>query len=115
MGSEGYSNYGRGKIKRGKGRGGRNPVDKQGKVSVCVLCNSEWHWARECPQKVMNKNKEESRPMAESRPVATGSQDKESDEERVYVGEVSKVDEKPWGEIYAILDTGCKSTVCGEL
>ena len=37
------------------------------------------------------------------------------EEERVYVGEVSKVDEEPWGEVDAILDTGCKSTVCGEL
>ena len=100
-GSEGYSNFGRGRANyrsrgrgsRGRGRGGRNPVDKQGKVTVCVLCNSEWHWARECPQNVMNKK----------------------EEERVYIGEISKVDEEPWGEIDAILDTGCKSTVCGEL
>ena len=115
LGSESYSNFGRGRANyknrgrgnRGRGRGGRNPVDKQGKVTVCVLCHSEWHWARECPKNVLNKKKEENKSMA--------STDKENEEESVYVGEVRKVDEEPWGEIDAILDTGCKSTVCGEL
>ena len=32
-----------------------------------------------------------------------------------FVVGVSTVDEEPWGEVDAILDTGCKSTVCGEL
>lgn len=36
-------------------------------------------------------------------------------EDRVYVSEISSVDEESWGEVDAILDTGCKSTVCGEL
>ena len=112
LGSEVYSNLGKGRenhISRGRGnrgRGGRNPV-RQGKVSVCVLCSSEWHWARECPQNIRNKKKEENR--------STDNQEKEKGEERVYVGEVYKVDEESWGEVDAILDTGCKSTVCGEL
>ena len=113
--SEGYSNLwrgrenyrSRGRGNRSRGRGGRNPLNKQGKVSVCVICNSEWHWARECPQNIINKKKEENRTMT--------NQEKEKDEERVYVGEISKVDEESWGEVDAILDTGCKSTVCGEL
>ena len=114
LGSEGYSNSGRGRANYGRyrgrgnrGRGGRNPVDKQGKVTVCVLCNSEWHWARECPQNAQNKKKEEYKP--------TTNHVKENKEESVYVGEIRKVDEESWGEIDAILDTGCKSTVCGEL
>ena len=36
-------------------------------------------------------------------------------EEEIYIGEVSTVDEEPWEVVEAILDTGCKSTVCGEL
>ena len=74
---------------------------------MCVLCQSEWHWAKECPQNILNK-KGENRP----RPIA--SQEKEDDEEQVYVGEL-KVAEESWEEVDAILDTGCKSTVCGEL
>lgn len=118
LGAESFSNFGRGRDyygrnrprgrgSRGRGRGGRNPVDKQGKVSVCVLCKSEWHWARECPENVLNKRKEES--------MFTDTRDKENEEENVYIGEVGKVDDEPWGEIDTILDTGCKSTVCGEL
>ena len=43
------------------------------------------------------------------------NQEKQKDEERVYVGKISKMDEESWDEVDAILDTGCKSTVCGEL
>lgn len=118
-GSEGYSNgwRGRGSSYRsrsggrgnrgGRGRGGKNPLNKDGKVSLCTLCRSEYHWARECPQNFMNKDKKER--------DSGVSQEQENAEEKVYVGEVSKVDEEPWGEIDIILDTGCKSTVCGEL
>ena len=105
-GSEGFVNLrrGRGNL-RGRGRGnrgrdGRNPVNREGRVTQCAICRSEWHWARECPENIQNKKKVES------------SQEKE---EKVYIGRVSTVDEESWEEIDAILDTGCKSTVCGEL
>ena len=78
----------------------KNPVDREGKITLCGICRSEWHWARDCPQ---HMKKEES------------EQVKEKDEERVFIGVVSKADEDSWGEIDAILDTCCKSTVCGEL
>ena len=116
-GSEGYSRVGRGRDSyrsrprgtgsRGRGRDGKNPLNKDGKVSLCALCKSEYHWARECPQNFINKTKKEKEPI--------DGQQQEKSEERVYVGEVSKLDEEPWGEIDIILDTGCKSTVCGEL
>ena len=119
LGSEAFTNFGReggerrgradfrsrGRGNRGRGRGGRNPLDRQGKVSVCVLCSSEWHWARECPENFLSKKK--------NRPEA--NKEDEEYEERAYVGEISKVEEEPWEEIDAILDTGCRSTVCGEL
>ena len=106
-GRESYRNRFRGRGNRGRGRSGKNPLNKDGTVSVCTLCKSEYHWARGCPQNFMNKTKREKEYVA--------NQDQEKTEERVYVGEVSKVDEEPWGEIDVILDTGCKSTVCGEL
>ena len=117
LGSEAevQSSFGRGRVNfrsrgrgnRGRGRGGRNPLDKQGKVSVCVLCQSEWHWARECPENFVNKKKRENRPEA--------NQDNERDEETGYVGEISWGNVEPWKEVDGILDTGCQSTVCGEL
>ena len=111
LGAEGGSNHnydrniynrnrGRG---NGRGRGGRNPLDKQGKVSVCVLCGSEWHWARECHQNFLNKKKEIG--------LQENNQNKN---ERIYIGEDCKAEDETFGEIDAILDTGCKSTVCGE-
>ena len=115
-GSEGYTNVWRGRDSyrprsisrgrgtRGRGRDGKNPLNRDGRVSLCTLCKSEYHWVRDCPQNVMNKTKKGKEP----------SQEQEKSEERVYV-EVSKVDEEHWGDIDAILDTGCKSTVCGEL
>ena len=117
LGSEDFTNVGRqrenywnrGRWNKNRGRGGRNPLGKNGKVTVCVICNSEWHWARECPQNALSRKKEENRPRH------AVSQEKERNEEEVYVGEVSKIDEEGWGEVEAILDTGCKSTVCGEL
>lgn len=108
-GSESYVNLSRGRgAYRGnfrgrgyRGRGGRNPVNREGKVTQCVLCKSEWHWARECPQNYQNRKK------------VQGMEEKE--EESVYIGEVRTIDDEPWGDVDAILDTGCKSTVCGEL
>lgn len=105
LGSEGCANFGkgwknqryRGKVNRG--RGGRNPLNREGKVTLCAICKSEWHWARDCPQNFQNKKKSE-----------TGQE-----EEKVYIGKVSKIEEESWEEVDAILDTGCKSTVCGEL
>ena len=109
LGSEGYVNLGRGRTKvndrsRGRGyrsRGGRNPLNREGKVTQCVICKSEWHWARDCPENIQNKKK------------ADASQSK--GEENVYIGGASRLEEESWGEVDAILDTGCKSTVCGEL
>ena len=28
-----------------------NPLDKNGKVSSCVICDSKMHWADKCPHK----------------------------------------------------------------
>ena len=89
---------------RSRGRFGRNPVDNRGKVTKCVICSSEWHWAKDCPQSYRNRT--------DIRLVRT--QEAKQGNEDVYIGGVSNFDEEPWGEVDAILDTGCKSTVCGE-
>ena len=82
-------------------------MNRDGKVSRCVVCKSEWHWARDCPRNFQNKRKEVY--------LSKGNSEGEKVEEEIYIGEVTTMNEEPWEEIEAILDTGCKSTVCGEL
>ena len=110
-GKEGSRNRGRPRWIRG--RGGRNPINKEGRVTLCAVCNSEWHWARDCPQNFQNRKRYYENTEIENRP--RNNQEKEREEEKIYIGEVRKLDGESWGDIDAILDTGCKSTVCGEL
>ena len=93
------NNRSRGRGYRSHGRGGRNPINARGRVSVCAICGSEWHWARDCPKNYTNRKKEDDVEYVEY----------------AYLGESEEVDENRWKEIEAIIDTGCKSTVCGEL
>ena len=98
----GIDNYrSRGRGYRSRGRGGRNPLDARGRVSVCVICHSEWHWAKDCPQNYTNRKKEANKEKIEHEEIA-------------FMGDSYEVDEGHWRGIEAILDTGCKSTVCGE-
>ena len=112
-GKENIRNRSRPRPRWMRGRGGRNPTNKEGKVTVCAICSSEWHWARECPQNYNNKKQHSENQEIETRPG--DNPEKENSEENIYIGEVRELDGESWGEIDAILDTGCKSTVCGEL
>ena len=33
-----------------------NPMDKQGKITRCVICNSKMHWAKNCLHKTNTKS-----------------------------------------------------------
>ena len=116
IGLEGYRSIGRGRTRWMRGRDGRNPIDREGKITVCAICNSEWHWARECSQNYKNKEKanEQKTGGVESKP-RSNQERRESEQEKIYIGDVQETDLESWGEVDAILDTGCKSTVCGEL
>ena len=106
---EGYRPRGR----LNRGRGGRNPMDRRGRVTVCVICGSEWHWARDCNRNFKNSTKtsnNEKRTLDNSR-----EKEDKNKEERIYIGGVNEADEETWGKVDAILDSGCKTTVCGEL
>ena len=106
---------------RGRGRSsgqgrGKNPLNKEGKVTKCVLCGSEWHWARNCPRNFNNRNKDYVEKEKDSyNKESENNKDKKEVYENVYIGDMSSAEEERWGEIEAILDTGCRSTVCGEL
>lgn len=106
-----YHDRGRGRWIRG--RDGRNPTDREGKITLCVLCSSEWHWARECPQSFQNRKRQQD--YNTKKMGYKTYNEKENEEEKIYIGEVGEVDVDSWNEVDAILDTGCKSTVCGEM
>ena len=35
-------------------------MNRKGKVTQCVICKSELHWARDCLENIQNKKKVES-------------------------------------------------------
>ena len=64
---------GRGQWNRGRGRGQwnnkpnprkLNPPDQSGEPSKCAICQSIYHWARDCPH--AHENQKESKPMMNS-------------------------------------------------
>ena len=90
---------------RGRGGRGRNPVNREGKVTLCAICGSEWHWARDCPENYANKSKKEE---------GEGKKDG-GHTEKVYFSNTESSEMEKWNEIDLVLDTGCESTICGEL
>ena len=83
----------------------KNPVGKDGRVTRCAICKSEWHWAKECSQNIRNKEKEEK----------YDSDGKGKSGEKVFAEEIGDIREESWKGVEAIVDTGCRSTLCGEL
>ena len=79
-------------------RGGKNPV-RNGIITKCNICRSENHWALQCPRHFNNREKKVEN-------VA-----KEETTEKVYLEDGQEY----WGELEAILDTGCRQTVIGDI
>lgn len=101
---DGYRGRGGGRgVWNGRG-GGKNPMNREGKTTTCTICKSEWHWAYDCPKNFKNRGYKENKKNEE-----------EGKKEKIYISGITAEEEEEWGDIEAILDTGCKSTVCGEL
>ena len=93
-----------------------NPVGRDGEVSRCLICDSKFHWARDCPDAYENDVKKE---RFEKREIENSDEKHEecvnlslivgfgnrSEKLNVLVNE---------SKGYAVLDTGCSTTVCGE-
>lgn len=85
-----------------------NPIGRDGQVSRCVICDSRFHWAKDCPDSYENsgaKGKDESGSVHLS--LFMGLTDN-SDNKKLN----NLVDESRCG---AVIDTGCSTTVCGKL
>lgn len=110
QGMRGGSDTRRGGTSRGGGSGRKNPLNNYGKVSRCAICRSEYHWARQCPKNIENKEQGEKERKEEEKEGAYNTDNRE-----IYVSGIKSTEEDMWGKIEAIIDTGCGSTVCGEL
>jgi hypothetical protein len=76
----------------------KNPNQRNGEVSKCGICQSEWHWKRDCPKK--NETY-----LLRDFTTLLKHDIEESDEDLFFsVTQANK----------ALLDTGAPSTVCGE-
>ena len=88
-----------------------NPIGKDGYVSRCAICESIYHWVRDCPDNEKDNSTKDK------------LSDVENDGEQVHLslfmgnsngaknGKLRNLLSESNG--YAILDTGCSSTVCG--
>lgn len=92
-----------------------NPRGRGGWITRCVLCRSQYHWVKECPQNFENKEKTnlydkkvEEKQTREEEPST------KAETSTVYMSTVEGI-EDPWGSVEGVLDTGCNSSVCGEL
>lgn len=106
----------------------QNPLGRDGKVSRCVICDSRFHWARECPDAYENVNRESNSGRGAEAGVYgsrdggvhkegaylslflgyTGAKDKEARDKE---GKIKRLVVESKGCV--VLDSGCSSTVCG--
>ena len=109
--------YGRDYVEQNFRRDGKNPM-RNGVVSRCVICSSEYHWARNCPKNVVNRGRRGA--SSATRAETSGTRQeiervKTSNEnaDRIYMA--SGDDKEYWEDLEAILDSGCKSSVIGDI
>ncbi|XP_063726781.1 uncharacterized protein LOC134854457 [Symsagittifera roscoffensis] len=97
---------------RGVQKKGRNPVDKEGRVTTCTECGSRNHWFRNCPDRDSGKSVASMPAIASS--TVPSSCDSGTDTQ-VYLTFASNCG-KLLRECYesAILDSGCTTTVAGD-
>lgn len=89
---------------------GTNPINRYGKRTKCAICQSIFHWAKDCPHKEQSANVVES---VEGMPLV-------KDRESVNITLFAKHDDRDKHEILmaeaygaAVIDTACTKTVCG--
>ena len=96
-----------------------NPLDSEGNVTRCRICDSRFHWAMRCPDAYENIEEKSS-----SQGNSSNHEENEGDSVHLslfmgYTNGAAREPNKLSGlvpESYgcALLDTGCSTTVCGE-
>ncbi|XP_034552315.1 uncharacterized protein LOC117821880 isoform X2 [Notolabrus celidotus] len=86
---------------------GTNPLDRYGRRTRCAVCQSTYHWAKDCPHKneqVKLTEDERMTNVVEECNITLLSKDSLSDTEIFMVESLGS----------AVIDTACTRTVCGE-
>lgn len=86
---------------------GSNPLDRYGKRTKCAICQSIFHWAKDCPHKAEHVKLTEENAEAEQIDecnITLFSKESVSDAEILMVEALGS----------AVIDTACTRTVCGE-
>ncbi len=79
---------------------GTNPMNKFGKRSKCAICQSTFHWVKDCP----HKDKEEVNITETDEQCNVTLFTKQNNENEIFMTEAMGC---------AVIDTACTSTVCG--
>ncbi len=83
---------------------GTNPIDKFGKRSRCMICQSTFHWIKDCPHKEQEVKLTTSEQYEEKCNLTLFTKEEET-ESQVLLTEALGC---------AVLDTACTKTVCGK-
>ena len=83
---------------------GTNPLDKYGKRSRCAVCQSTYHWAKDCPHKKNEQVRLTETENVDEVNITLLTNDRMSDSEIFMTESLGS----------AIIDTACTRTVCGE-
>ena len=94
-----------------------NPLDRDGLVTRCIVCDSRFHWLKDCPDAFENQESSEAlQSVSENR----GGEEDNPVHLSLFMGYTNeaKKSSKLEGLVqetygYALLDTGCSTTVCG--
>ena len=79
-----------------------NPLGPDGKVSECLVCGSQMHWARSCPHSYENRDVKKYEEVQ----ITLMSMHLGEDKLDLLLSETMG---------YTLLDTGCSKTVCGRI
>lgn len=83
---------------------GTNPLDRYGRRSKCAVCQSTYHWAKDCPHKSESVKITEDKTDVEECNITLYTKESPTDAE-IFMTEC-------FGS--AIIDTACTRTVCGQ-
>ena len=95
-----------------------NPLGKDGNVTRCLVCESKFHWARDCPDSYEN-NKDSSEKNKPKGKVEQYEEDTESVHFSLFMGYTNASGCSKLQNLIkdskgcAVLDSGCSTTVCG--
>lgn len=93
----------------GRTQPGTNPLDRFGRRSRCAICQSVYHWVKNCPNKTESVKVVEEKDLSEK-----GKEDFENCNITLFTNssECEVFMTEAFGS--AVIDTACTKTVCGE-